>query len=94
MNSDEGLGSLATMLTATAKDINTSDDQLKEDDMNTIFNTRNQSVAQLLWNYLTSHAWTGKSGGNMVNVDGLMRLIKHITAPRCFNKYNIFPNRN
>ena len=82
MNSDEGLGSLATMLTATAKSINTSDEQLKEDDMHTIFTTKNQSVVQLLWTYLTSHAWTGKNDGNMVHVDGFMRLIKHITAPR------------
>ena len=61
MNSDEGLGSLATMLTATAKSINTSDEQLKEDDMHTIFTTKNQSVVQLLWTYLTSHAWTGRN---------------------------------
>ena len=82
MNSDDTLGALATMLTSTAMNVTSSDEQLKEDDMNTIFTTRNQSVTKLLWNYLTSHAWTGMEGGQMVTVDGLMRLIKHITAPR------------
>ena len=82
MNSDDTLGALATMLTTTAMKITSSDEQLKEDDMNTIFTTRNQSVTKLFWNYLTSHAWTGMEGGKMVTVDGFMRLIKHITAPR------------
>ena len=82
MNSDDTLGALATMLTSTAMNVTSSDEQLKEDDMNTIFTTRNQSVTKLLWNYLTSHAWTGMEGGQTVTVDGLMRLIKHITAPR------------
>ena len=82
MNSDDTLGALATMLTSTAMNVTSSDEQLKEDDMNTIFTTRNHSVTKLLWNYLTSHAWTGMEGGQMVTVDGLMRLIKHITAPR------------
>ena len=82
MNSDDTLGALATMLTTTAMKVTSSDEQLKEDDMNTIFTTRNQSVTKLLWNYLTSHAWTGMEGGKMVTVDGFMRLIKHITAPR------------
>ena len=82
MKSDEGLGALATMLTTTAMTISSADEELKEADMNTLFTTRNKSVTQLLWNYLTSHAWTGMSKGDMVTVDGFMRLIKHITAPK------------
>ena len=41
MNSDDTLGALATMLTTTAMNVTSSDEQLKEDDMNTIFNTKN-----------------------------------------------------
>ena len=82
MNSDDTLGALATMLTTTAMSVASSDDQLKESDINTIFTTKNKSVTTLLWHYLMSHAWTEAACGRMVTVNGFMRLIKHITAPR------------